>query len=526
MVSCNKKPKNLWLNNFEDATILQIADLQDRLNSDSLVMFLKSKKTHHRERAALALGTLQDTIAIPYLSLIVQTDKYIEPRRAAAFALGQIRHPMAKEALFTALATEMSIENQEYILEAIGKCGEAKDTTFFEKFNSNMPELYLGWTRGVFQLGLNNIYTHKIIDRVISERERLNQPMVKIVSAHFLYRLRTKLTKNQIETAQSWAQSEKNQEVRERLEMIWESQNEKPKADWSQEVWDSLSPYQKADYLHQITFENILIRGKEWLENTELHPVVKNEILTLLIDGSEGSVRESWIDFGMFSNDIALKSIAANAIVTYQLAKPLWVARCKDFLGSASLPKELETYLDVKKAMESMLGKPIETKKYLHNREVDWTAVKNIPHNQQVLIQTSKGDILLECLVNDAPATVWNFLTLIEEGYFSQKNFHRIVPHFVIQGGCPRGDGWGAENWTQRSEWSHYNRFDEGMVGIASVGKNTENVQFFITLDAAPHLDGRYTIFAKIIEGIEVVRSIEKGDEILNAKSINIKKIK
>jgi cyclophilin family peptidyl-prolyl cis-trans isomerase len=86
-----------------------------------------------------------------------------------------------------------------------------------------------------------------------------------------------------------------------------------------------------------------------------------------------------------------------------------------------------------------------------------------------------------------------------------------VVPNFVIQGGCNRGDGWGSEDYSIRSEFS-MRRYTEGSVGMASAGKDTEGTQWFITHSPTPHLDGRYTIFAVVEEGMDVVHKIEVGD--------------
>lgn len=516
---CNKKPKKLWTNIFEDEIILKIADLQDRQETDSLIMFLKSKKTPHRERAALAFATLQDTLAIPYLSQIIQTDKYEEPRRAAAWALGQIGHPKAKEALYAALASEISAKNQEYVMEAIGKCSELGDTLFFEKFNSNMPDLYLGWLRGVFQLAQKKIYSNTLIDRVIKERNIISDANVKVLSAHYVYRLRNYLSTNQLDAIKKWHELESIPVIKRRLGMIW-FQEENGNKNWDLVLWDSLKAYEKADYLLALNDIDFLKMAPSLISDSELHYVVRNTLLELLIEKSDLDQKEEWIDYGLISGDVALQSIAAAAIVKHQIKKPLFVSRCKDLLGSLNLPEKLETYLEIKKAFEWMLGKELPSKKYTHNRPVNWEEVCQIPHNQKVLIETSLGNIVLECFVNDVPATVWNFLKLVDEGYFDGKNFHRIVPDFVIQGGCPRGDGWGGSDWVQRSEWSHYHRYLAGMVGVASVGRNTENVQFFINSEDTPHLDGRYTIFGKVVEGLDVVRKMKKGDIIIQIKKI------
>jgi cyclophilin family peptidyl-prolyl cis-trans isomerase len=91
---------------------------------------------------------------------------------------------------------------------------------------------------------------------------------------------------------------------------------------------------------------------------------------------------------------------------------------------------------------------------------------------------------------------------------------HRVVPNFVIQDGCPRGDGVGGPAFTIGSELGPL-YYEEGSVGMASAGKDTEGSQWFITHSPTPHLDGRYTIFAKVVEGMDVVHKIEIGDKIL-----------
>nr|WP_281350437.1 peptidylprolyl isomerase [Fulvivirga lutimaris] len=139
--------------------------------------------------------------------------------------------------------------------------------------------------------------------------------------------------------------------------------------------------------------------------------------------------------------------------------------------------------------------------------------IKTIDKEQIVKISTDKGVIKLRMLVNDAPGSVVNFIALAKSGYYNGKNFHRVVPNFVIQGGCNRGDGYGGEDYSIRSEFANL-RYEEGSVGMASAGKDTEGTQWFITHSPTPHLDGSYTIFAKVTEGMDVVHKMEVGDKI------------
>jgi peptidylprolyl isomerase len=104
-----------------------------------------------------------------------------------------------------------------------------------------------------------------------------------------------------------------------------------------------------------------------------------------------------------------------------------------------------------------------------------------------------------------------------QRGFYRGLPFHRVVPNFVIQGGDPRGDGWGGPGFSIRSEFSPLT-YETGMLGVASAGKDTEGSQFFITQSPQPHLDGRYTIFGKVVTGMDVVDKIQVDDHIFDVK--------
>ncbi|HEU5293045.1 MAG TPA: peptidylprolyl isomerase [Cyclobacteriaceae bacterium] len=177
-----------------------------------------------------------------------------------------------------------------------------------------------------------------------------------------------------------------------------------------------------------------------------------------------------------------------------------------------SLPKDNEALQPLEAAIAHFERKKISPEvKNEFNHPIDWALVKTIPADQKVLIKTGKGDVVIRLLVEEAPGSVANFVQLVNSHYFDSKNFHRVVPNFVIQGGCNRGDGWGSEDYSIRSEFS-MRRYTEGSVGMASAGKDTEGTQWFITHSPTPHLDGRYTIFAVVEKGMDVVHKIEVGD--------------
>jgi cyclophilin family peptidyl-prolyl cis-trans isomerase len=131
-----------------------------------------------------------------------------------------------------------------------------------------------------------------------------------------------------------------------------------------------------------------------------------------------------------------------------------------------------------------------------------------------VLIQTSKDSIIIELYPDVAPATVSNFLHLIQNGFYTNIIFHRVISDFVAQAGDPRGDGWGGPGYVIPSEDNDLS-FERGTIGMATSGKDTGGSQFFICHSEQPHLNGRYTIFGKVREGMEVVDLIDIEDKII-----------
>ncbi len=136
---------------------------------------------------------------------------------------------------------------------------------------------------------------------------------------------------------------------------------------------------------------------------------------------------------------------------------------------------------------------------------------------KKAIIHTDKGDMKVEFFHADAPGTVANFIKLSESGYYNGLKFHRVIPDFVIQGGCPDGTGAGGPGYTIKCELNGGNQFhDKGVLSMAHRGPNTGGSQFFIVLSRAQtaHLDRKHTCFGKVIEGMDVLDSIRQGDSI------------
>lgn len=127
--------------------------------------------------------------------------------------------------------------------------------------------------------------------------------------------------------------------------------------------------------------------------------------------------------------------------------------------------------------------------------------------------ETNKGTIKIELFGDKTPKTVGNFEKLCEKKYYDGLTFHRVIPDFMIQGGCPEGTGTGGPGYQFEDEFHDDLKHDgPGVLSMANAGPNTNGSQFFITHLATPHLDGRHSVFGKVIEGQDVVDSIAQGD--------------
>jgi peptidyl-prolyl cis-trans isomerase B (cyclophilin B) len=138
----------------------------------------------------------------------------------------------------------------------------------------------------------------------------------------------------------------------------------------------------------------------------------------------------------------------------------------------------------------------------------------------KAIIKTDKGDMTLELYEKDAPKTVENFTTLINKGYYNGLTFHRVLPDFVIQGGCPDGTGAGGPGYSIDCELGGENQYhDKGVLSMAHAGRNTGGSQFFIchSRNNTAHLDGNHTCFGKVVEGLNVIDDILKKNSTKNS---------
>jgi peptidyl-prolyl cis-trans isomerase B (cyclophilin B) len=128
------------------------------------------------------------------------------------------------------------------------------------------------------------------------------------------------------------------------------------------------------------------------------------------------------------------------------------------------------------------------------------------------VFETDRGTIRIDLAANKAPLTVANFVNLARRGYYDGLNFHRVIADFMIQGGCPEGSGRGGPGYRFEDEAGNGVGHERGVLSMANAGPGTNGSQFFITHVACTWLDGKHTVFGKVIEGIEVVDAIQQGD--------------
>lgn len=615
------------INKFSDATLRELYTLQDERKTAELLNFLNHPKPQYRREAALAFASVQDTLAIPQL-LTSLSDTSAAIRTAAAYALGQIGHKKAQQAMIRHLQQERHAAVQAEALEALGKLADSSGLDFLVNYQAANVAALEGQAWGLYRAGSRQMSSAQAVKQAVQWLTESKLYEVRLAAAHQLartpkidlspyrqqlttvvtsdpsadvrmavaqafakvnardkasllsgivqsdpdYRVRLSairsmaglefeeidkailagLTDQNINTAVATAEFlqanhagvdtntlrkalAQVEDGRVRAGLIWVILRNSPdKAKLSQEYQQLYlrtdNPYDKAHLLKALSadYKNYQFIAKETFAASQ--PVIGTygmEALTAMRQQGDfpKALEQDFADIfkqGIASGDVSLAGLAAGVIRNPKL-NFREVYRDYAFLTEAQqklvLPRDMETNIELQKTIDYLSGKEqSETPKNPFTHPIDWKLVQTLHPDQQVVIETEKGVITLELFVEDAPGSVANFVELVNKQFFDGLYFHRVVPNFVAQGGDKRGDGWGSSDYSIRSEFAplHYR---EGYVGMASAGKDTESNQWFITHSPAPHLDGRYTIFAKVVEGMEVVHQLEVGDKI---KQVNL----
>ncbi len=134
------------------------------------------------------------------------------------------------------------------------------------------------------------------------------------------------------------------------------------------------------------------------------------------------------------------------------------------------------------------------------------------------IFETPRGPINVELYPDKAPLTVANFVNLAKRGFYDGLKFHRVIPDFMVQGGCPQGTGTGGPGYKFEDETNNGVKHERGVLSMANAGPNTNGSQFFITHVTTDWLDGKHTVFGKVISGLDAVDAVKGGDEITSVK--------
>ncbi|MEM8583482.1 MAG: peptidylprolyl isomerase, partial [Bacteroidota bacterium] len=179
-------------------------------------------------------------------------------------------------------------------------------------------------------------------------------------------------------------------------------------------------------------------------------------------------------------------------------------------------PGDLEARTELTAALAALRNRPIEqtTEVPPYNHPIDWSVLTAAGSEPEVRLRTNKGNMTIRLYPDRAPGTVSAFLELVKSGFYDGLHFHRVAPGWVTQGGDPLGHGIGAGDFSLRTETPPIYYDQMGLVGAPRLGRDTESVQFFITHGASPSLDGRYTIFGQLTEGLELLEELQIGDQI------------
>ena len=137
----------------------------------------------------------------------------------------------------------------------------------------------------------------------------------------------------------------------------------------------------------------------------------------------------------------------------------------------------------------------------------------DLDKNYTAIIETNKGNLVLELFAKDVSLTVNNFVFLARDGFYNNTSFHRVIPGFMAQGGDPTGTGRGSPGYRFADEFTEH-KHNTGTLSMANSGPNSNGCQFFITYAPQPHLDGKHSVFGRLTEGMDILQKIESGDAI------------
>lgn len=300
------------------------------------------------------------------------------------------------------------------------------------------------------------------------------------------------------------------------------------------EIEATKNVYLKADFIRAlgqdplayVELKQILENSEELVVNTAIAEaykmILENDKFDYIFKSGSRYVRKEILS--IYEGMLELGDAGMSAVVGTSLADP--VAQLKplidslnfieDAINKMNLPREIESYDELNKALAYLKDEAYVKGGTKMIKPLNWADLRSVSDSTIIVIKTNKGNISFKPFPHRAPESVASFIGLVNDNFYDNKVFHRVVPNFVVQAGCSRGDGYGGMDYTIHSELADAIYDDEGYLGMASAGRDTESSQWFITHRPTPHLDMNYTIFGKVTEGMDVVHKIEVGDKIVD----------
>lgn len=484
--------------------------MTDPEGTATMLRYLSNKDIPFRARlvAANYLHRAQDLDLTSYEEVLVSlwhSEQDPNIRMCLATALGKLKTTKAKDTLLQSLATESDYRVKCNILRAL-------QSYFPDEIHTVMLEYAKSGNAAMAEVAAQFL--------VSQGRERDASDYRAAIQECKTWQGKTRLAEaaNKYMTSMfSAAKTSLHNEIQSGLQ---NAQNVYEKAAWLRALGAELRNFESLP--KYATPENPAVIRTQAVQS--LIDATKDKNFNTFFAGEGHLIRSQiggYLANTMRQRDAGILALIAGAITDPKTGlKEVMKDRKDDLVAALSelnLPAETETYLEITKALQEYEVNappiPVEKKAY---KTIDWAIHDKLTASSKAVISTTQGDITLVFYPERAPASVINFIELSEDGYYTGKLFHRVVPNFVIQDGCPRGDGYGSLDFTIRSELADAYYDEEGYIGMASAGPHTEGTQFFITHSPAPHLDGRYTIFGKVTSGMDVIHKIEMGDTIKN----------
>ncbi len=483
-------------------------DMYDEAGSEKMIELLTNKNINEKVRlyAANYFYRAKSIDIEPYkfqLLEVLQSDSSVDIQMACAAALGKTKNPEVGKALTDLLDKDIDYRVKSNVIRALGNYDYRKIINPMIKLLSE-PRVQLA------ELAANYIYQSGNAGDIKLYREQTANNFPWEVKSG-LYKAILRHLPNRYVNTRSILLKE--------IEELYNGSNVYGKAAYIKAMGEDVLNYKSVMSLYDNKMDHVLktaivealqisLSSPKWnyAYNTPgKNRFAKGEIMVFLSelakDGDSGQL--AVIGQLMSNESFNLRSLN----IDYSFLEKSIV--------DLELPKELETYNLLVKAINTVKDTTMQEISSTNPNPIRWKLMTEISDSTSATIRTSRGDIVMMLKPSAAPSTVSNFIHLAQENFYDGKVFHRVVPNFVIQGGCTRGDGYGSLDYTIQTEISPDVRYEsEGMVGMASAGKHTESSQFFITHSPTLHLNGNYTIFAEVIDGMDVVNNIRIGDKI------------